>query len=81
MFDPNPHAIPCNPGQSREEKTAYKCGICKTLQPRATTDRTLVMRLGQRFDSARRLSYFVSVRRPFPTPDESLGVGAEGLRQ
>jgi transcriptional regulator with XRE-family HTH domain len=55
-LDPNPHAIPCNSGQSREQKIAYLCGICKPLQPSATTDRTLVMRLSQRFESARRLS-------------------------
>ena len=42
-IDPNPHAIPCNSEQSREQEIAYLCGICTPLQPSATTDRTLVM--------------------------------------
>src|SRR5215217_2999714 len=35
--------MPCNRGQTREQKTAYLCGICKPMQTQATTDRTLVM--------------------------------------
>jgi hypothetical protein len=46
----------CNRGQLREQRTAYLCGICKPVQGPATTDRAFVMRLGQRFESARRLS-------------------------
>src|SRR5215217_3185982 len=53
--DPNPDAIPCNTGQSREYETAYLCGICNPVQRPATTDRTLVAGAGQRFESARRL--------------------------
>src|SRR5918997_4024696 len=36
--------------------SCVRSGICKPVQPSAATDRTLVMRLGQRFESARRLS-------------------------
>src|SRR5215212_9808344 len=50
--------MPCNSEQYREQETAYLCGICKPLQRSATPDRTLVKRLGQRFESARRLSLF-----------------------
>src|SRR5215210_2450350 len=56
-LDPNPGAIPCNSEQSRAQKTVYLCEICKPVQHSATTDRTLVERSGQRFESARRLSY------------------------
>src|SRR5215217_2875912 len=42
-LDPNPDAIPCNSEQSREQRTAYLCGICKPVQHSATIDRTLVM--------------------------------------
>ena len=35
----------------RERKTLYLCGICNLVQRSATTDRTLVKRLGQRFES------------------------------
>jgi hypothetical protein len=42
-FDPNPHAVPCNRGQTREQKIAYLCGNCKPMQPSATNDRTLVI--------------------------------------
>src|SRR5215208_7880158 len=31
-LDPNPDAIPCNSGQSREHKTLYLCGICNPRQ-------------------------------------------------
>src|SRR5919112_5964304 len=55
-LDPNPDAIPCNRGQCREQKTLCLYGICKPVQPSATTDRTLVMSRGKRFESARRLS-------------------------
>jgi hypothetical protein len=55
-FDPNPHAIPCNSGQCREQKTLCLCGICKPLQLSVTTDRALVAVAGKRFESARRLS-------------------------
>jgi hypothetical protein len=55
--DPNPDARSCNSEQSREQITLYLCGMCKPPQPSATTDRTLVMRLGQRFESARRPSF------------------------
>src|SRR5215208_193087 len=48
--------MPCNSGQNREQITPCLHGICKPLQCPATTDRTLVTRLGQRFESARRLS-------------------------
>src|SRR5215207_5970551 len=51
-FDPNPHAIPCNTGQARESITLYLCEICKLVQRSATTDRTLVMSRGKRFESA-----------------------------
>src|SRR5829696_7696292 len=50
--------MPCNSEQYREQKTLYLCGICKLVQPSATTDRTLVMSRGKRFESARRLSRF-----------------------
>jgi hypothetical protein len=43
-LDPNPHAILCNAGQSREQKIAYLWGKCKPVQRSATNDRTLVMR-------------------------------------
>jgi hypothetical protein len=55
-FDPNPHATPCNSKQYREQKTLCLGDVSKSLQRSATTDRTLVKRLGQRFESARRLS-------------------------
>jgi hypothetical protein len=42
-LDPNPDAIPCNSEQSREQRTAYLCEICKPVQHSATPDRTLVM--------------------------------------
>src|SRR5215217_8254960 len=42
-LDPNPHAILCNAGQSREQKIAYLWGKCKPVQHSATPDRTLVM--------------------------------------
>src|SRR5215212_10099300 len=42
-LDPNPDAIPCNSEQSREQRIAYLCGICKPVQTPATTGRTLVM--------------------------------------
>src|SRR5215204_3249572 len=50
--------MPCNSGQTREQESAKKCGICNPLQPSATPDRTLVAGAGQRFESARRLSRF-----------------------
>ena len=56
LLDPNPHATSCNNRQYREQKTLFLCGICKPLQPSATTDRALVMSRGKRFESARRLS-------------------------
>src|SRR5215217_3437722 len=52
--------MPCNSEQHREQKTVYLCVIRKLLQCSATTDRTLVAGAGQRFESARRLSYFSS---------------------
>src|SRR5215218_1094183 len=48
--------MPRNGEQSREWKTLYLCEICKRVQLSTTTDRTLVKRLGQRFESARWLS-------------------------
>jgi hypothetical protein len=42
-------------GNRGRRKTHYLCGICKPLQRPATTDRTLVMSRGKRFESARRL--------------------------
>jgi hypothetical protein len=62
-LDPNPDAMPYNSGQYREQKTLYLCVNCNPLQPSATADRTLVMRLGQRFESARRLSRLVGICR------------------
>ena len=62
-FDPSPAASPCITEQSKEQKTAYLCEIRNPVQRSATTDRTLVMRLGQQFESARRrfaLDYFVA---------------------
>src|SRR5919107_6348655 len=47
--------MPCNSGQPREQKTLCLCEICKPVQRSATTDRTLVMSRGKRFESARRL--------------------------
>jgi hypothetical protein len=43
LLDPNPHAVPCNSGQYREQKSRCLSGICKPVQRSATTDRTLVM--------------------------------------
>ena len=40
------------------------CGICSRLQHLATADRKLVMRLGQRFESARRLLIFAEIGEP-----------------
>src|SRR5215210_451177 len=57
-FDPNPHAILRNSGQLRGQITAYLCGIRNPVQTSTTTDRTLVMSRGKRFESARRLSRF-----------------------
>jgi hypothetical protein len=48
--------MPCNTEQCGEQKTLFLCGNCKPMQPSATTDRALVKRRGQRFESARRLS-------------------------
>jgi hypothetical protein len=39
----------------REQKTRLLCGICSPMHLPATTDRTLVMSRGKRFESARRL--------------------------
>src|SRR5215207_3389821 len=55
--DTTGNAIRCNAGQGRAKKPAYLCGICKPVQTPATTDRTLVKRLGQRFESAPRLPH------------------------
>src|SRR5215211_4921264 len=55
--------MPCNSEQSREQRAAYLCGICKPLQRSATTDRTLVAGAGQRFESARRLP-LIGVDKP-----------------
>jgi hypothetical protein len=56
VLDPNPHATLCNSEQYRELKTLCICGNCTPVQRPATTDRTLVMSRGKRFESARRLS-------------------------
>ena len=57
LLDPSPYAILCNIEQYREQKTPYLCGICNPVQRSATTDCTLVAGAGQRFESARRLSF------------------------
>jgi hypothetical protein len=43
LLDPNPHAVPCNSGQYREQITRCLCGICKSVQRPETSDRALVM--------------------------------------
>src|SRR5215204_196343 len=62
----------CNCGQTREQKIAYLCGICKPMQPSATADRTLVAGAGQRFESARRLS-LLPIDKPNTRNAEVLG--------
>jgi hypothetical protein len=52
------NAMRCNTQQLGAEKAAYICGICNPLQAPATPLVSLVMRSGQRFESARRL-YFL----------------------
>ena len=46
----------CNKRQGREKKPAYVSGFCNVVQTMETSSCSLVMRLGQRFESARRLS-------------------------
>ncbi len=62
LFDPNltltRTQYPINVGNTGAQKSLLVCGICKLVQSAATPDRTLVKRLGQRFESARRLSTF-----------------------
>jgi hypothetical protein len=48
--------VQCSATVGKEQKTLFLCGICRSLQRPATTDRTLVMSRGKRFESARRLS-------------------------
>jgi hypothetical protein len=56
--DTTGNAIRCNTQQTRDKKAAHLCGICKLLQTPATHELSLVKRLGQRFESARRLFLF-----------------------
>jgi hypothetical protein len=63
--------------------TTYICRICKPLQRSATIDRTLVMSLDQRFESARRL-FTIGLDKPMwqrratPGKRKSADCGSEG---
>src|ERR671920_1027217 len=73
LVNPNPDAIPCKRWQHREQRTLYLCGNCKPVQRPATTDRTLVMRLGQRFESAPWLSYLPANHPKTKNPQSGVG--------
>src|SRR5215216_2411888 len=73
-----PEASLCNAEQPKEQEIAYLCGIRYLQQCSDTPDRTLVMRLGQRFESARRLS-LISLDKPYTQIRDSLRFIAGGF--
>src|SRR5215204_7629696 len=68
-------AIRCNTRQPAERKTLWKCGICSPEQTPPTHELSLVAGAGQRFESARRLSFLPAkpIKREEP-PTRTLGL-------